>query len=87
MVFDEGAVQSMLRKQRLNTKSSMIAELVGANNVSTLILWTKLFIEVQGYEIKKNILFQDNKSTILLENNGKLSSSKQTRAVDIHYFS
>ena len=35
---------------------------------------------------KENILFQDNKSTILLENNGKLSSSKQTRAVDIHYF-
>ena len=87
MVFDEGAVQSISRKQRLNTKKSTIAELVGADNVSTLILRMKLFMEAQGYEIKKNILFQDNKSTILLENNGKLSSSKQTRAVDIHYFS
>ena len=64
----------------------MISELVAANNISTLILWTKLFMEEQGYEVKKNILFQDNKSTILLENNGKLSSTKCTRAIDIRYF-
>ena len=43
-------------------------------------------MEAQGYNVDKNILFQDNKSTILLENNGKMSSSKRTRAIDIHYF-
>ena len=58
-----------------------------ANDVSTLILWTKLFMEEQGYEVKKTILFQDNKSTILLENNGKLSLTKHTHAIDIWYFS
>ena len=43
-------------------------------------------MENQGYRIEKNILFQDNKSTILLENNGKKSSSKHTRALNICYF-
>ena len=43
-------------------------------------------MESEGYEIKKNILYQDNKSTIRLERNGKQSSSKRTRAVNIRYF-
>jgi hypothetical protein len=78
--------QTMSRKQKLNTRSSTEAELVGADDASIMILWTKLFMEEQGYEIKKNILYQDNKSTILLENNGKRSSSKRTRAINIRYF-
>ena len=51
-----------------------------------MILWTRLFLEAQGYNINKNILFQDNKSTILLEQNGKKSSSKRTRHLNIRYF-
>jgi hypothetical protein len=51
-----------------------------------MILWTKLFLEEQGYEIGKNVLYQDNKSAILLEKNGKRSSSKRTRALNIRYF-
>jgi hypothetical protein len=84
--FGKGAPYSMSRKQKLNTRSSTEAELVGADDMSTMILWTKLFMEAQGYEIKKNILFQDNKSAILLETNGKKSSSKRTRALNIRYF-
>ncbi len=51
-----------------------------------MILWTKLFLEAQGYEIEKNILYQDNKSAILLETKGKKSSGKRTRALNIRYF-
>jgi len=86
MTFGHGAVQSISRKQKLNTKSSTTAELVAADDVSTMILWTKLFLEEQGYEIEKNILYQDNKSAILLEQNGKRSSGKRTRALNIRYF-
>ena len=50
------------------------------------MLWTLVFMEAQGYDIDKNILYQDNKSTILLEVNGKRSSSKRTRALNIRYF-
>jgi len=45
-----------------------------------------LFMEAQGYDIKKNILYQDNQSTLLLEKNGKKSSSKHMKALDIHFF-
>jgi hypothetical protein len=86
MTYGQGAPISMSRKQKLNTRSSTEAELVGPDDLSTLILWTKLFMECQGYPIEKNILYQDNKSTILLENNGKKSSSKRTRALNIRYF-
>jgi hypothetical protein len=77
---------SLASKQKLNTRSSTEAELVGADDGATMILWTKLFMEAQGYDITRNILYQDNKSTILLETNGKKSSSKRTRALNIRYF-
>jgi hypothetical protein len=51
-----------------------------------MILWTKLFLEAQGYDVDKNIVYQDNKSAILLETNGKKSSGKQTHALNIRYF-
>ena len=86
MTFGHGAPISMSKKQKLNTRSSTEAELVGADDATTMILWTKLFMEAQGYEVKRNILYQDNKSTILLEQNGKRSSSKRTRAINIRYF-
>ena len=82
----KGFIVSHSGKQKLNTKSSTEGELVGTNDASTLILWTKLFMEAQGYEIVENILYQDNKSTILLLENGKRSSSKRTRALNIRYF-
>ena len=45
-----------------------------------------MFLEEQGYDVKENILYQDNKSTIQLEKNGKASSHKRTRHINIRYF-
>jgi hypothetical protein len=86
MTFGRGAIQSISRKQKLNTRSSTEAELVAADDVAIMILWTRFFLEKQGLKIKENILMQDNKSTILLLKNGKRSSSKWTRALNIRYF-
>ena len=48
--------------------------------------WTILFLEAQGYKMTESLLYQDNVSTELLENNGNSSSSKQTRHMNIHHF-
>jgi hypothetical protein len=86
MTYGQGTPMSLSRKQKLNTRSSSTeAKLVRPNDLSTLTLWTRLFMQCQGYDIDKNILFQDNKSTILLEQNGKRSSRKRTRALNIRY--
>ena len=82
----KGAIQSISTKQKLNTKSSTEAELVGADDVLGQLLWTRNFLEHQGYTSKETILYQDNTSTILLENNGMESSSKRTRHINIRYY-
>ena len=79
MTYGTGTPITMSRKQKLNTRSSTEAELVGVDDAVNMILWTKLFLEAQGYKISTNVLYQDNKSAILLEKNGKRSSSVQAK--------
>ena len=86
MTMGGGAIQSGSRKQKLNTRSSTEAELVGVDDFMSPILWTRLFLKHQEVPIDENILMQDNKSAILLEKNGKRSSGKRTRAINIRYF-
>jgi hypothetical protein len=69
------------------TRSSTEAELVGVDDAINMILWTRLFLQEQGYRVEDNVVYQDNKSAILLEkNDGKQSSSKRTCAINIRYF-
>ena len=86
MTYGKGSPIAMSRKQKLNTRSSTEAELVGVDDAINMILWTRLFLDEQGYQVTENTVFQDNKSAILLEKNGKRSSSKRTRALNIRYF-
>jgi hypothetical protein len=73
-------------KHKLNTRSSTEAEIVGADDFMPAVCWTRYFMEAQGYKVVDNILYQDNKSAMLLEKNGKASSSKHTKHINIRYF-
>ena len=75
MSLGKSSAYSTSMQHKINTKSSTEAKLVAINDVVPLILWTWYFLETQGYEMHKNTVFQDNQSTILLEKNGKHSSS------------
>jgi hypothetical protein len=67
-------------------RSSTETEVVGVDDFMPSILWTRYFLLAQGYNVTDNVLAQDNKSSMLLEKNGKASSSKRTKHVTIRYF-
>ena len=73
-------------KQKLNTRSSTETEIVGVDGCMPGVLWTRFFLEAQEYGVKENIVFQDNKTDILLEKNGKASSGKRTKHINMRYF-
>ena len=84
LTMRHAAMQSVSRKQKLNTRIITEAELVAVDDASVCIFWKVLFIEWRGYNIENNILLQDNKSAILLEFNGKRSAGKRRQALNIH---
>jgi hypothetical protein len=86
MSLGRGIIYGTSKRQKLNTKSSTEAELVGGDDVIPQVLWTLYFLEDQGYKNDENILYQDKKSSILLETNGQGSGGKQTRHIAVRYF-
>ena len=60
--------------------------MISADDLILHILWTKYFLNWQGYNAKDKIIYQDNKSAILLEKNGNDSSSKRTKHIAIPYY-
>jgi hypothetical protein len=70
----------------MNMQSSTKAEVVAADKVVGLMIGTKLFLEAQGYPVKENVLFQDNQSAMLLEDQGQQLAGKQSRHLNIRLF-
>ena len=66
--------------------SSIEGEIVAVDSCMSLILWAQYFLIYQGILVKRNVILQDNKSSILLETNGKASSGKRMRNINIRYF-
>ena len=86
MTFGRGMMNGSSNKQKLNTTSSTEAEIVGVHDNMPAVLFTRYFLEAQGYPLKPSIIHQDNQSSILLETNGRGSSSKWTRHMNTRYF-
>ena len=81
-----GSIYSNSLKQKLIAQSSTEAELIGVHDILPQILWTRNFLMSQGYPVQKNVVYQDNVSAMLLENNGRKSSTKQTKHIELRYF-
>jgi hypothetical protein len=56
------AVYGMSNKQKINTKSSCEAGLVGVDDALPMVLWRVQFLKARGFEVADNV-YQDNHST------------------------
>ena len=70
----------------MNVASSTELELVSIDDVLGMISWCKYFMEVQGYTIESNLLYQDNKSTILLAKSVRMSAGKNSKHIKNRFF-
>ena len=59
---------------------------MGVSNMLPKVLWCRHFMEAQLCIVEDVIVYRDNQSAILLENNGQKSVGKGTRHVQIKYF-
>ena len=86
MTIGGGSITSFFTKQKLNTRSSTEAELVAVDDAMSQVLWSRSFLQHQGIDDIKVILYQDNKSAIILQENGRMSTGKRSRHLNIRYF-
>ena len=68
------------------TSSASVELLVSVDDCMAQVLWTKYFLEAQGYPIKAQLVLQDNESAIKLEKNGHKSMGQRSRHIQIRYF-
>ena len=86
MSMGKGAIVNLARKHKMNGGSSTKSELVSIADVLGMILWYKYFMEDQGYPMKNNVFYQNNKSTILLAKNGRISAGKNSKHIKNKFF-
>jgi hypothetical protein len=72
-------------KQKIVTRSSTEAELIGMSDSLSQILWTREYLTAAGLIIGPAIIHQDNQSTIFLAKKGK-STSERSRHIKIRHF-
>ena len=81
-----GVVHAKSSMEKINTKSSTEAELVGLAEYLPYNIWFLHFMRAQGYDVKNNTIYQDNKSAILMERNGRNSCTGNSRHINVRYF-
>ena len=73
-------------RHKLNVGSSTESELVSIADVLGVMVWCKYFTEAQGYTIDNYLLYQDNKSSIVLAKNGRMFAGKANRHIHHRFF-
>lgn len=85
IALGEGPVFVRSSKQRIVSKSSTEAELISLSDGCSQVIWSRDFLIGQGYDISAATIYQDNKSTIAMIENGK-STSDRTRHINVRYY-
>ncbi len=80
-----GPLLAKSSKQKIVTKSSTEAELVGLSDTATLAIHLRNFVIEQGYDIGPAIIYQDNLSCMALMKRGG-PGSERSRHINIRHF-
>ena len=64
-------------------QSSAETEIVAVDDCTPAVLWTRYWLDAQWYDVFDNIVYQYNKSAIILESTGKASIIKCTKRKNI----
>ena len=84
-LIGKGAIHARSVKQKIVTKSSTEAELVGLSDEASKVLWVNYFMEHQGYKMPPLVEYQDNLSTIVMSRKGYVNAQR-TRHIKVRYF-
>ena len=76
-----GLIHVKASKQKLNSKSSTETEVIGVSEYLPYKLQLINFLEGQGYNIKRRVLYQDNQSAMRIEKNGRNSCIGNSRHI------
>ena len=93
----KGSLINLSMEQKINTKISTEAKIVGVEDAMIFLIWSKLYFKwlVKDYPDEEskikllgkiNIVQQDNTGAIQLEQHSKTSSTKKTSNISIRYF-
>ena len=80
-----GPIYAKSSGQKINTKSSSEAELIGLSDSTNQVIWTRNFLLEQGYNVGPATIYEDNQSTIAMIKNGK-SNSERTRHIAVRFY-
>ena len=85
IALGDGPVFVRSAKQKIVSKSSTEAELIGISDGCSQIIWSRDFIIGQGYDVSAATVYQDNMSTINMVKAGKPTSDR-SRHIHVRYF-
>ena len=86
MSLGKGSIYSTSTKQKLVVRGSTKSKVIGVHDILPQTIWTNSFLKEQGMKIKKTFVYQEKMSSMLLEKNGRSSSSKRTWHMNIRFF-
>ena len=86
IVLGMGVITSFSCKQKLNAKSSTEAELIGIDDALPQVLWTRYFLEAQGFTISTYVIMQYNVSEISKIMGRLTTQKKQTYPCDVFFY-
>ena len=82
----KGTMMHNCSKRKINTKSSTKSEIVAVSDFLPYTIWASYFLKGQGYNLKRNIFYQDNTIAMKMLKIGKDSCGNKSRNIPIRYF-